>query len=72
MYTLLYIKQINNDLLYSTGSYIQYLVITYNGKESENEYVCVCVCVCVCVYIYIYIYIYKTESLCCTPETNTL
>ena len=30
----------------------------------------------VCVYIYIYIYnmIYKayiTESLCCTPETNT-
>ena len=34
-YILLYIKQINNkDLLYSTGNYIQYLVITYNGKES--------------------------------------
>ena len=33
-YKLLYIKQINNkDLLYSTGNYIQYLVITYNGKE---------------------------------------
>ena len=31
MYTLLYIKQINNkDLLHSTGSYIQYLVINYN------------------------------------------
>ena len=25
------------DLLYSTGNYIQYLVITYNGKESEKE-----------------------------------
>ena len=37
-YTLLYIKQVNNkDLLYSTGNYIQYLVITYNGKKSEKE-----------------------------------
>ena len=36
-YTLPYIKQINNkDLLYSTGNYIQYLLITYNGKESES------------------------------------
>ena len=25
-------------LLYSTGNYIQYLVITYNGKESEKEW----------------------------------
>ena len=24
------------DLLYSAGNYIQYLVITYNGKESEE------------------------------------
>ena len=23
--------------MYSTGTYIQYLVITYNGKESEKE-----------------------------------
>ena len=54
-YPLPYIKQINNkDLLYSTGNYIQYLVITYNGKESEE---------------YIYTYICKTESLCYTPET---
>ena len=46
---LLYIKQVNNkDLLYSTGNYTQYLVITYNGKESEKEYI----------YIRIYIYIY--------------
>ena len=37
-YTLLYRKYINNkDLLYSTEKYIQYLVITYNGKESEKE-----------------------------------
>ena len=28
----------NKVLLYSTGNYIQYLVITYNGKESEKEY----------------------------------
>ena len=36
MYTLLYFKRIiNKDLLYSTENYIQYLVITYNGKESE-------------------------------------
>ena len=37
-YTLIYRKQINNkDLLYSTGNYIQYLIITYNGKESEKK-----------------------------------
>jgi len=30
---LLYMIYINNkDLLYSTGNYIQYLVIIYNGK----------------------------------------
>ena len=41
-YTLLYIKQINNkDLWYSRGNSIQYLVITYNGKESENIYICI-------------------------------
>ena len=35
------------DVLYSTGNSIQYLVIIYNGKESEKNY------------IYIYIYILK-------------
>ena len=63
-YKILYmnIKQINNQvLLYSTGSYIKYPVINYNGKESEKEYICVCV----------YMYIYITESLYCTPEINT-
>ena len=36
--------------------YIQYLVITYNRKESEKV---------------LYIYVYKIESLYCTSETNT-
>ena len=41
IHTLVYIKQITNkDLLCSTGNYIQYLIITYNGKESEkNTYI---------------------------------
>ena len=34
-------------MLYSTGNYTQYFVITYKRKESGNIYVCV--------YIYIYI-----------------
>ena len=38
IYTALYIKLINNkDLVYSTGNHIQYLIITYNGKESEKD-----------------------------------
>ena len=32
-YKRLYIKQISNkDLLYSTGNYIQYFILIYNGK----------------------------------------
>ena len=34
-YTLLCIKQVNKDLLYSTGNCIQYRVITYNVIEQE-------------------------------------
>ena len=34
--------KINKDLLDSTGNHICYLVITYNGKESEKEYVYMC------------------------------
>ena len=42
------IYKINNkDLLYSTGNYIQYLIVTYKGKESEN------------IYTHIYIYVYR-------------
>ena len=37
---LLYIEWINNKvLLYSTENYIQYLMITYNGKETEKIYI---------------------------------
>ena len=32
---------INKDLLYSTGNYTQYFVITYKGKDFEKECVCV-------------------------------
>ena len=53
IYTTIYIynrfekKKTNKprNLLYSTRNYIQYLIITYSGKESKTEYVCVCVCV---------------------------
>ena len=38
IYTLLYVKQINNKgLLYSTGDYTQYLMLTYNKKETEKN-----------------------------------
>ena len=37
---LLYIGWINNKvLLYSTGHYIQYLMINQNGNEYEKEYI---------------------------------
>ena len=35
--TILYGKQMNKDLLYSTRNYTQYSVITGMGKESENN-----------------------------------
>ena len=41
IYTLLNIKQLNNKFpQYSTGNYIQYPVITHNGKEYEKECIC--------------------------------
>ena len=40
-YKLLYGEWINSKvLLYSTGNYVQYSVIKYNGKEHGKEYVC--------------------------------
>ena len=45
--------------MHSTGNYIQYLVITCNGKESEQEYI----------YVYIHTGINTTESPCCTSQT---
>ena len=59
---LLDIKQIaNKGLLYSTKNYTQYFVIAYKREDSEKE----------CVYIYIHTHTYVSESLRCTPETNT-
>ena len=38
IHTIIY-KISNKDLLYSTENYIQYLVTTYNGEESDKEYI---------------------------------
>ena len=56
MYTLLYIKQMTNKDLPSTGNSTQYSVMTHMGKESKKR-----VDICICI----------TDSLCCTPATNT-
>ena len=41
IYALTYRKYIvNKELLYGTGNSTQYSVITYMGKESENEWMC--------------------------------
>ena len=57
----------NKDQLWSTGPYIQYLIIIYNGKESGKLYIYIYIYIYVCIYIYIYTHIY--ELLFCTPET---
>ena len=38
LYTTIYKETIKKDLLYSTGSYTQYFVITYKKSDSEKEY----------------------------------
>ena len=38
-YGIVCLYDIYIQTLYSAGNYIQDLVITYNGKESEKEYV---------------------------------
>ena len=67
---LLHMEWINIKVLpYSTGTYVQYLVINRNGKEyiknvKKNMHS----------YIYIYIYIsdsYIYKALCCIAEINT-
>ena len=40
IYSLLYIKQMGKkDLLHSTGTSPQYCIITYMGKEPEEEWI---------------------------------
>ena len=45
---LLYVEGINNKVLtYSTGNYIQYLVLNHNGKEHKKRmYTCITESVC--------------------------
>ena len=59
MHTTIY-KINNKDVLYRTGNYIQYFVITHKGGKNLKSNL----------YIYIGLYVYINESLCCTPETN--
>ena len=72
----------NRDLLHSTGNHIQYLVITYNGKDSEKVCIYIYIYICTHTHIYVCVYIYtyhnityfierETESLFCTPGTGT-
>ena len=61
IYIPLCVTQINKDLLYSIGNYIQYLVINYKGKESEKEQ------------IYVYIYInYESECVSHTVMSHSV
>lgn len=61
-------KQINKDLLYSTGKYNQCPIINYNAKKEK-----VSLYVHTHTYTYPHTYIYNVciaESLCCIPEIN--
>ena len=70
IYTLLYVKYITNKvLLYSTGNYTQYFVITCKGRESEEEWIYTSLSLSLSIYIHTHIYIYIYP---CTPETNTI
>ena len=71
-YTRLYTKYIKNkDLPYSTGSYSQYLVKTFNGRDSEKKYIYL-----VITYIYaytqfnIFVYIQLYISVCMYTQMN--
>ena len=78
-----YIKN-NKDLLYSTWNDSQYLIIAYNGKESEKLYIYIYTYTHTSIYIYIYTHththththIHKSICICITesfyyiPETN--
>ena len=69
VYNTIYKIDKQQQFPYSTSNYIKYLIITYNGKASKKRRIYI---------LYNYIYnsyknIYNIyESLCCTPETNTI
>ena len=54
MQTGIYRMDKQGPKLYNTGNYIQYPMITHNGKEYEKEYIYICL----------------AESLFCTAEIN--
>ena len=69
IYTPLYIKIINKNLLNSTENSTQYSEMTFFRTNTKKDwiyvfiyfYIDIYMCVCMCVY----------DSLCCTRETNT-
>ena len=63
IYTQLYIKRNNKDLLHSIGKYTP--IRDKNLKKNTYIYLSISI------YIYIYIYTKNTELLCHIPETNT-
>ena len=46
VHTAVYKTEKHRDLLYGAGNYIQYLIITYNGEESGEEYIHMYVSLC--------------------------
>ena len=52
-YNTIYTIDSQQDLLYSTGNYIQYFVITYKAKESEIK--CISISTSVSIFMYVYI-----------------
>ena len=55
----------NKELLYSTGTYTQYFVLTYSEKEFGKIDIRTYVCIHTVV-------LYVKLNHCCTPQTNTL
>ena len=59
MHTTIYKIDKQQDLLYSTGKFIQYLIINYNGKNlKKNTYTYICLCK----YNQIHCYLYKPHG----------
>ena len=52
-YNTIYTIDSQQDLLYSTGNYIQYFIITYKAKESEIK--CISISTSVSIFMYVYI-----------------
>ena len=52
----------NEDLLYTTVSYIQYFVITLNGKEPRKEYIHIHIYLHMYIFIYTYLNIYTSYN----------